>query len=964
MASSAERRRDSRLDALFGGGPEGKPDLEQIRQARIADRQEQLRWMVDQALERFESRRTDVSHDGIIGELNRRRERCHLPAIENTLLADALQKSHPLAELFCQLLNDPLGLDPSGHPALELATVELDDVGKSGGAAKGEQGDTETYEIEQDEGGFSLEVYLRIVRLTRERSLELLEQWKDRYPVDWWHIETKRQAWETADEMVSWIYAGATIATTAQGRLQHDETQTQGRRARFSSMLRPDESFTVYRIPALAVADLGNTPGTTCQDVWDIHPAVLVEMDLIAAMSRELSLNSAFGGPSFVRWRDSTEVRDMVAIVDSLLSDTSPSDQDPVVLAPDPALREELDGHYRMMREVAAEEHMKPISSRALEKAIDAASLTTRRVGGDGTSLFLNVAKDIPIRDAFSNASWYGPVAGAASRYYRYAGPDHGPFVDFWAVCICHILFRLFLGFFWKTLSILRPRVIICQSDKVCQILRSNKASVENVRELSGNSGSTEDDWTDQADGDFIRCWLGKITLVQLADGQWSLLLHRFHCGLMSYRPDLTWHLHELNVLVALKGRILFELAADQATWSKSAASIVQKQSEELFETIGLKSLWEEKLQVYLELQTGIFSLSRCRKSDEDFDQLLEEALIRGARMAQIRQRTLDAAVTAAGEPSSDERLEQIHDLAQSSHAPCPDGMSVGDSDWKFWLESRKMGCVLAESARRLCLQQDTDELKQAAARARKALANAQDKRRLYPGYTSYHKPEDVLMWLANVNTATAARSSVVTGYRLVTCRICHKVGIIKGQMAMHFCMKDGQLLQGEKITYREPHLEIVRLLIPAQLLVHPVFGTRLQSWAAERGDTISLERSRCCYENDIPSVLYMTLKEQENLPEFAEFYRLQQIVAVTVEYQVTNGQKTLEQILWRPHHDDHIISRHYLTMAKINKLERRRRGGGSVSPDRQDDLPLDYTPPAFDPFTWNSVEDLESLDT
>jgi hypothetical protein len=89
-----------------------------------------------------------------------------------------------------------------------------------------------------------------------------------------------------------------------------------------------------------------------------------------------------------------------------------------------------------------------------------------------------------------------------------------------------------------------------------------------------------------------------------------------------------------------------------------------------------------------------------------------------------------------------------------------------------------------------------------------------------------------------------------------------------------------------------------------------------------------------------------------------------EQIVAVTVEYQVTNGQKTLEQILWRPHHDDHIISRHYITMAKINKLERRRRGGGSVSPDRQDDLPLDYTPPAFDPFTWNSVEDLESLDT
>lgn len=88
-----------------------------------------------------------------------------------------------------------------------------------------------------------------------------------------------------------------------------------------------------------------------------------------------------------------------------------------------------------------------------------------------------------------------------------------------------------------------------------------------------------------------------------------------------------------------------------------------------------------------------------------------------------------------------------------------------------------------------------------------------------------------------------------------------------------------------------------------------------------------------------------------------------EQIVAVTVEYQVTNGIKTIEEILWCPHNQDHIISRHYTTMAKHNKLARRRRGA-SVSPDRQDDLPLDYTPPSFDPFTWNTVDDLETFDT
>lgn len=134
--------------------------------------------------------------------------------IENRL-ADSLGKSPPLAKLFCQLLNDPLGLDPANHPALELATPEHDTFPKQGDA----------------KGVYSLEVYLRIVRLSRERSTELLEAWRDRYPVDWWHIEAKRQALEGGrpnerqaleggrlndmpDDMVSWIYAGATIAAT------------------------------------------------------------------------------------------------------------------------------------------------------------------------------------------------------------------------------------------------------------------------------------------------------------------------------------------------------------------------------------------------------------------------------------------------------------------------------------------------------------------------------------------------------------------------------------------------------------------------------------------------------------------------------------------------------------------------------------------------------------------------------
>lgn len=114
-------------------------------------------------------------------------------------------------------------------------------------------------------------------------------------------------------------------------------------------MLRSDEAMTAYRIPSLAVPDLGIVAGTTCQnitpqDLWD-HPAVLVEMDLIVAITRELGLNSAFGGPDFIAWSSSPEVRDMTNKVDhSLLSG---SGQDPVAPTLDPVLRKDIEEHYR-----------------------------------------------------------------------------------------------------------------------------------------------------------------------------------------------------------------------------------------------------------------------------------------------------------------------------------------------------------------------------------------------------------------------------------------------------------------------------------------------------------------------------------------------------------------------------------------------------------------------------------------
>lgn len=109
------------------------------------------------------------------------------------------------------------------------------------------------------------------------------------------------------------------------------------------------------------------------------------------------------------------------------------------------------------------------------------------------------------------------------------------------------------------------------------------------------------------------------------------------------------------------------------------------------------------------------------------------------------------------------------------------------------------------------CLQQSADGLVDAAAQAREGCACMQDSQQIYPVYTSQLTPEQVLLWLAGVTTATAERMSVVTaGYRwtvlektlmdqrltsvllfsgrLTMCWDCNRVGIVDREGAMHHC--------------------------------------------------------------------------------------------------------------------------------------------------------------------------------
>ena len=128
---------------------------------------------------------------------------------------------------------------------------------------------------------------------------------------------------------------------------------------------------------------------------------------------------------------------------------------------------------FKNARSIAKDEEQIPISLTSMDTAACEASQALFMADGE-TILVANCGKDITLRDAFTSASWYGQLAGGSPLSYRWAaevvqsiietdqlediqatplsdlprrllsGLDiatiHGPFVDFWGVCLKHRL--------------------------------------------------------------------------------------------------------------------------------------------------------------------------------------------------------------------------------------------------------------------------------------------------------------------------------------------------------------------------------------------------------------------------------------------------------------------------------------------------------------------------------------------
>ena len=341
---------------------------------------------------------------------------------------------------------------------------------------------------------------------------KVLDKWETMYPVDFVTIDILRLESSrigtipdtaTASSapipneslMRSFIYVGESVATTAAGRAQDDEKvkPLPSKLGRFLSVLAEiglfDSFGGAFDISplrfGLSSADRSENLTAINYQLWE------VEQSLISIVGRELCLNSAFGGSSFVPRTLNPDIDRVMGAVQALHK-TSPIPADSVdnneatgKMQADVALM--LSNAWK----VAKVQKQIPISKGALELAIQAASQST--LLPDGTTVSAMIGKDIPVRDAFNSIfSWYGQLAGSTALACRWAaeavwrkvnsprditGGDtststdsnglddrkttticdmasgplrnlsptqikhiHGPFLDFWSVCIRHEL--------------------------------------------------------------------------------------------------------------------------------------------------------------------------------------------------------------------------------------------------------------------------------------------------------------------------------------------------------------------------------------------------------------------------------------------------------------------------------------------------------------------------------------------
>jgi hypothetical protein len=216
MKEQAERRRNERLDLANGLGGSVHNDPESKRLRRFEQLREELAEFTASEEARFGQRQVALQevtqahgYEEVLSMINIAFNHSNHHELEPEDPLRAILKKRSVEKLFTSLFQSPLGFDPNANTwkdVLELSKPTDETSSKQ------------------------IRHYLRIWRMPRSVAFALLDDWESQFPVDHVHIKIKKSALESLDQdMVSFIYAGASIASTAFCRAESDhEVATSG----------------------------------------------------------------------------------------------------------------------------------------------------------------------------------------------------------------------------------------------------------------------------------------------------------------------------------------------------------------------------------------------------------------------------------------------------------------------------------------------------------------------------------------------------------------------------------------------------------------------------------------------------------------------------------------------------------------------------------------------------------------
>ncbi|GHJ87526.1 hypothetical protein NliqN6_3928 [Naganishia liquefaciens] len=543
------------------------------------------------------------------------------------------------------------------------------------------------------------------------------------------------------DQLVE-VYGGVTFRDV-ETRLEED--QVEGRALfRRRLALEPKPNFRSLRFKELCIVveDASDGDGDLTS-LWHAHPELWdLEVLLIGCLG-QASWNSAYGGATVLRFEIPPSDGSMLQhVVQHFNVKTIAVPTTTEVMIQLDRIQSAIKGHFQEQLHFYRLRGQGAVSERAAERAAEYAGAICPAHLDANNTLSIRMAMDITLRDAKGLSTFWGVDAGNGPRRYRDAidrvsgfepstGVDdlaiiaqrYGPFADFWNLCLLHQLIQVAIICMIKLLWLVRPLVILVQSDKMSTLLSETRFLARDTQELQDFLDSTisleayvsstgalavrqteekpeeednevlkaessskaaeredceegEEDrsdsesedllWEEFARGNFISEKASSYA-AKLVGPQANRSLHRLaNPSWPTYKPIFQSRVHRLGLCVAMKNRVALSMAAElRPEPTEPSMQEFRRAVEATCDSLNLNATIRQVRSELGDILQGLECLANLPSVPRSPEANLELFDKHSAIMKGIRANTLHNSTTAQGEPHGTERAAQISSLVE-----------------------------------------------------------------------------------------------------------------------------------------------------------------------------------------------------------------------------------------------------------------------------------------------------------